>query len=142
MFGSKMYIISSPELIQSLHRQPRVLSVWVMEGQLTTLLGGMSADSAKILHANLGATGREPSLLIKGPKGMQHAMSPQGGMEEMLRRAAEVTKSRLDQLTDAEGVRNVDLWAWVQHEITVATTKSVYGVSNPYRDPDVESAFW
>jgi hypothetical protein len=88
MFGSKMYIISSPELMQSLHRQPCVLSLWVMEGQFTTLLGGMSADSAKILHANLGATDREPSLLIEGLKGMQHAMPLQGGMEEMRRRTA------------------------------------------------------
>lgn len=31
---------------------------------------------------------------------------------------------------------------WVQHEITVATTECVYGPSNPYRDSEIEKAFW
>ncbi|RAL61937.1 hypothetical protein DID88_002426 [Monilinia fructigena] len=37
---------------------------------------------------------------------------------------------------------NSNLWAWVQHEITVATTESVYGPMNPYRDAKVEAGFW
>jgi hypothetical protein len=142
MFGSTVYVISSPELMHSLHRQPRVISFWFMEGQFISLLGGMSPTSADALQANLGAADRDSSLLVEGLKITQLAMSPQGGMEGMARRAADVAAARLNDLTRAGRAAHVDLWAWVQHEITVATTESVYGTGNPYRDPKVEAAFW
>ncbi|KAF2121684.1 cytochrome P450 [Lophiotrema nucula] len=142
MFGGKVYVVSSPDLMHSLHRQPRVVSFWFIEGQFTTLLGGMSKASADALQANLGAADRESSLLVEGLKVTQQAMSPQGGMEEMNRRAAAVVRTRLDELQETGGTNRVDLWGWIQHEITIATTESIYGLGNPYRDPKVESAFW
>jgi len=41
-----------------------------------------------------------------------------------------------------KGKMVVDLVAWIQHEITIATTEAVYGPGNLYRDPEVESGFW
>jgi TnpA family transposase len=101
----------------------------------------MSARAAKVLHANMGATDQDSSLMIEGLKVTQNAMSPQGGMQDMNRRAANVTKFRLNNITDAKGASNVNLWTWIEHELTVATTKSVYREGNPYRDPKVEAAF-
>ena len=142
MFGGYVYVISSPELMHSLHRQPRIISFWFIEGKFTIQLGGMSDAAADVLQANLGADDKNASLLIEGLKATQHAMSLQGGREEMNRRASAVMKSRLGEV-DALGVStSIDLWKWVQHEITVATTESIYGNANPYRNPKVESAFW
>lgn len=143
MFGGKVHIVSSPELMHSLHKVPKAVSFWFMEAQFTTLLGGMSKRSSSNLLANLNPDSRDSSLLIEGLKVTQQAMSPQGGVEDMSRAAAEVTARRLDALSKPEGGgRNVDLWAWVQHEMTVATTESVYGPANPYRDERVEAGFW
>ncbi|KAF4636512.1 hypothetical protein G7Y89_g1584 [Cudoniella acicularis] len=69
-------------------------------------------------------------------------MSPQGGMNEMLLAAVNVTKERLDSLHQGIHRTEVDLWAWTQHELTVITTESVYGPGNPYKDPKVEVGFW
>lgn len=144
MFGGKVHVVASPELMNSLHRQPKVVSFWFFEAHFTSLLGGMSKRSAGNLAANLEPKSIDPGLLVEGLKRTQHAMSPQGGMTEMNRGAADVTKSRLDDLlkSPSKGGEKVDLWAWTQHEITVATTECVYGPENPYRDPEVESGFW
>ena len=143
MFGGKVHIVSSPDLMNSLHRMPKVVSFWFMEAKFTVLLGGFSKRSANNLTANLNPDSRDSSLLIEGLKATQQAMSPQGGVEDMNRAAAEVTSTRLDALSKLESERkSVDLWAWVQHEVTVATTESVYGPANPYRDERVESGFW
>lgn len=143
MFGGKVHVISSPELMNSLHRMPKTVSFWFMEAQFTVLLGGFSKRSADNLTANLSPASQNSSLLIEGLKATQQAMSPQGGVEEMSRAAAKVMTQRLDALVKPESEqKHVDLWAWVQHEITLATTESVYGPANPYQDERVETGFW
>ena len=141
MFGGKVHVISSSDLMHSLHRQPKVASFWFLEAQFTAKLGGMSKRSTNKLVDNLSPETMDPSLLIEGLKVTQQAMSSQGGMEEMLRVAADVTKSRLDDMSK-RFENTIDLWVWTQHEITAITTESVYGPGNPYRDPVVEAGFW
>jgi hypothetical protein len=141
MFGGKVHVISSSNLVHSLHRQPKVVSFWFLEAQFTTKLGGMSESSTKKLVDNLSPESNHPSLLIEGLKVTQQALSPHAGMDQMLRVAADTTKNRLDGMLKRLGT-TIDLWAWTQHEITVITTESVYGPANPYRDAAVEAGFW
>ncbi|KAF7928884.1 uncharacterized protein EAE97_009726 [Botrytis byssoidea] len=104
---------------------------WYLEARFTAELGGLSGEGTKKLVANLEPASEKPSLLVEGLKATQQAISPLGG-------------ARLDNLANGAGNINLntDLWAWVQHEITVATTESVYGPENPYRDSKVETGFW
>lgn len=141
ILGSKTHITTSPDLIQAVHRQPKVASFWFFEAHFASLLGGVNKSSSKNFAANLEPESKEPSLLVEGLKKIQHAMSPQGGINEMNRTAARITKSWLDE-TEVKVWKVVDLWDWVQHVITIATTESAYGDENPYRDEKVESGFW
>ncbi|KAH8667574.1 cytochrome P450 [Tricladium varicosporioides] len=140
MFGGEVHVVSSPELMHALHKLPKSISFWFLEAQFSAQLSGISQKSSSNLLANLSPESNEASLLIEGLKATQHAMSAQGGVEDTVFAAAQVIKRRLDALCD--GGRNVNLWAWTQHEITLATTESVYGPSNPYRDAKVEEGFW
>lgn len=142
MFGGKVHVVGSPELMHSLHRQPNVVSFWFMEANFTVQLGAMSQEAGDALKGNLGPHDNGSSLLIEGLKSTQRAMSPQGGVEDMIKSAAAVTKSRLNDIRASQGASSVNLWDWIQHEITMITTESVYGKANPYRDPQVESGFW
>jgi hypothetical protein len=36
----------------------------------------------------------------------------------------------------------IDLYAWCTHAITAASTDASYGPLNPYKDRDIENAFW
>ncbi|KAF7912400.1 uncharacterized protein EAF01_001421 [Botrytis porri] len=125
------------------HVWGKAASFWYLEARFTVELGELSRDGMEKLVANLEPASEKPSLLIEGLKATQQAMSPLRGVDDMIRVAAENIKARLDNLADEAGDinTNTDLWAWVQHELTVATTESVYGPENPYRDFKVETGF-
>jgi hypothetical protein len=133
--------------MQSLQRFPQTVSFWYLEAQFTVQLGAMSKETAKLMTTNLEPGAQQPNtLMMGGLKATHQAMTPLGGIDEMNRVAAMITKMRLDDLasqgSQQSGMHAIDLWEWVKHEITVATTECVYGAKNPYRDPKVESGFW
>lgn len=41
-----------------------------------------------------------------------------------------------------KGEKAVQLFEYIRHEITMASTESVYGPQNPFRDPVIEDSFW
>lgn len=69
-------------------------------------------------------------------------MTPGRAINQMIHIAGQRTVTALDRLNDNLSTAQIDLWQWVRHEIMMITTESVYGPLNPYRDPEVEHAFW
>ena len=70
-------------------------------------------------------------------------MAPGLGFQEMLLAAREPIAEALNALAGRITAQvHVDMWQWVKHEVTHATTESVYGPMNPYRDLAVENGFW
>jgi hypothetical protein len=49
-------------------------------------------------------------------------------------------ETSLNELEFRKG--SFDLNAWLRHAITIASTDSVYGPFNPYRNEAIETAFW
>lgn len=141
MFGGNVYIIQSPDLIYSLQRQPKSLSFWFFEIQFSVRLGGLSKASADVLFRGITPESKDENLVIKSLKEAKVVMSPQGAIYEMNQIAAKVIVENMDEV-QRKGKSVMDLAAWIQHEITIATTEAVYGPGNPYRDPEVESGFW
>jgi hypothetical protein len=48
---------------------------------------------------------------------------------------------KLDSRAGTPPVR-IKLMQWLRHEITMATSNSVYGPMNPFKDPMIEAGFW
>ncbi|EDN98426.1 hypothetical protein SS1G_13284 [Sclerotinia sclerotiorum 1980 UF-70] len=142
MISQEIHVIASPDLMSHLHRKHKAISLWQLEGRFTAQLAGLSESGRDRLLANVFFGSDTSSLMIKGIKIIQGALSPLGGMKRMLQVAALATKNRLDnQATPARNNRT-DLFEWVRHELTIVTTESLYGDGNPYRDPNVEAGFW
>jgi hypothetical protein len=158
MFGSNVYIITSPSLIYSLHKQPRQLSFWYFEAMFTAKLGGFSRAGTEASFKGIlpEVADKERSPVIDVLKTTVVAMSPQGDMGRLLGVAAERMGRGLDEVAregrgmgteirkgeGAGGEETVDLCEWVQHEMVMATTEAFYGSKNPYRDGGVEEGFW
>ncbi|OAK95751.1 cytochrome P450 [Phaeosphaeriaceae sp. SRC1lsM3a] len=45
-------------------------------------------------------------------------------------------------ITELNGPYDTNLFEWIKHEVTLITTDSVYGPSNPFRTSNVEQSFW
>ncbi|PQE12550.1 cytochrome p450 protein [Rutstroemia sp. NJR-2017a BBW] len=102
MFGGTIHIIGSADLMNSLHRRAKAVSFWYLEARFTAELGTLSRDASKKLVANLEPASKDRSLLIEGLKATQQAVSPVGGLDEMIRITADNTKNRLDSLASEE----------------------------------------
>ena len=87
---------------------------------------------------------------IKGEKGdimnffhlMRSAMKPGPNLESMSRTMLTSVLDLTQSLSGSEVPQIIELQACVRHYITIATTNSVYGPSNPFHSSEVESNFW
>jgi hypothetical protein len=134
MFGGRLYIVTAPDLVAPIQRHYKSLSFWFLEGAFTVRLGALSKHSAKLLTEN--AAGREVgnSLVVDGMKETHAAMS--AGLDWMNQTAVDIIGARMDQL-EAEAATEVDLWKWVDSNVSLMTSGAVYGPMNPYRDPEL-----
>ncbi|KAG4028016.1 hypothetical protein MFRU_025g00810 [Monilinia fructicola] len=146
IFNRDIHVVTSPSLVPSLQRQHKAISLWHLEGQFGARLAGLSKSASERLLADVFSDSDAPSLMVKGIKVIQGALSPSGGMFSMLREAALATKNHLDNLESTarndNNCETIDLWDWVRHGLTVVTSESLYGAQNPYRDPKIEAGFW
>jgi hypothetical protein len=137
MVGGRLYVVTDPNLIATVQRHYKELSFWFLEGAFTVKLGGLTKDGAQRLTQN--ATGREAgaSLLIDGMKAIHVAMN--SGLYAMIQVATEIVVVAMDMLEE-KGVAEVDLWQWIDRNVSSMTTGAVYGPLDPYRDPAIASS--
>ncbi|MCJ1394809.1 hypothetical protein MMC18_007689 [Xylographa bjoerkii] len=141
MAGGRIYVLNSPELVLSVQRLPKRMSFWFIEANFTAKLGGMSKEAGDKLLKNLHDDQEGPSVFLEGMKAMHKATMPSEGVDQMVRVTAEMTSTDMSKLDLNPNARRIDLWDWVQHTMTIATTQSIYGPRNPYLDPEVEYGF-
>lgn len=148
ILNGQIYVINEPNLVLAAQRQPKIISVWQVEATATAALGALSTTASNKLKSNLCPRHDEDTLqgkglLLEGLNATHQAMAPGPGFQQMLLAASQTIAEDLNALSEKGAAqRRVDLWQWVKHEVTHATTESVYGPMNPYRDLAVENGFW
>ncbi|KAL9593773.1 MAG: hypothetical protein Q9219_007394 [cf. Caloplaca sp. 3 TL-2023] len=139
ILGGQIYILNSTKLIAAIERQPKVISFWHVEASAIGRIAGLRPEAHETVSMNVG----DPdSFWLKGLRAIHHAMAPGDGINTMLLEAARTSAETLRQFDIPGGHKRVNLWDWVSHEITLSHTNAVYGPRNPYKDPQVETAFW
>ncbi|KAL8848775.1 MAG: hypothetical protein Q9221_006246 [Calogaya cf. arnoldii] len=143
MLTSKLYVVNSVDLISSVQRIPKILAFPPMEAKFATTMCGSSKESDKILANNLNGEQGDWGYFHDAHVSMGSALAPGPGLDGMNRVMIQNIQHSLDKLESQEGQAVLlKLGEWSRHEITMATTNSVYGQGNPFRDPGVEKAFW
>lgn len=139
ILNGQIYILNSPKLIAAIERQPKVISFWHVEASAIGRIAGLSRETHETVSKDVG----DPhSFWIKGLRAIHHTMTLGEGINSMIIEAARTSAETLNLFDREGGGREVDLWDWVCHEITLSHTNAVYGQRNPYKDPQVEAAFW
>jgi hypothetical protein len=72
---------------------------------------------------------------------IQPSLAPGTHLDAMNRVMLGLVAGSLNRLKE-QLPTTVRLFDWVNHQITLVTTSSAYGPSNPYKDPQFEAAFW
>lgn len=143
MPGQKMYIVTTPDLIQAIQKQPKVLAFPPIEAKFALQVCGSSKDAHKILMSNVNGDEGDWGLSMEAYAGMRAALSAGPGLDDMNRVMIQNIAASLDSLKPSRGSRTkIQLADWLRQSVTVATTNSVYGPLNPFKDSAVVDAFW
>ena len=143
MPGQKMYIVTKPELIQAIQKQPKALAFPPIEAKFAMKICGSSDEAHRILMKNLNGDDGDWGLSMDSYACMRAALSPGPGLDDMNRVMIQNIAASLDSLKPASGSHTkIGLAKWLRHTVTEATTNSVYGPQNPFKDVEVAEAFW
>ncbi|KUL82073.1 hypothetical protein ZTR_09122 [Talaromyces verruculosus] len=135
--GAKSYVITSPSLMSAVQRNSRNISFDPFLDVAASRIAGCSpATCHALLEKRRGGLGvnqlmveaMHPTLLGEGLDGMNETM-------------VKGLKSWIDEVSHCEQTP-FDLYEWCKEAMTVASTDSVWGQLNPYKDKFIRDCFW
>ncbi|KAL9028221.1 MAG: hypothetical protein Q9180_007199, partial [Flavoplaca navasiana] len=142
MLTSKLYVVNSIDLISSIQRLPKVLAFPPIEAKFAMTICASSKEGNQIIANNLNREDGDWGYSHDLYTSMHAALTPGSGLDGMNRIMIQNIAHSLNGLKPPGGqVMEIKLGEWSRHEITMATTNSVYGRCNPFKDPKVEKAF-
>lgn len=138
-----MYVVTTPELIQAIQKQPKALAFPPIEAKFASRVCDSSAEAHKILMTNVNGDEGDWGLSMESYAAMRAALAPGPHLDKMNRVMIENIAAALDRLTasDAKPTK-LGLASWLRSSVTAATTNSVYGPQNPFKEQAVEDGFW
>ena len=138
-----MYIVTTPELIQAIQKQPKVLAFPPIEASFATRVCGTSEEAHKILMRNVNGDEGDWGLSMDTYAAIKDATAPGPQLDKVNDVMVQNIAASLDNLERlAEQHENIGLAEWLRSVVTAATTNSVYGPQNPFKDHAVEDGFW
>ena len=143
MPGQKMYIVATPNLIQTIQKQPKVLAFPPIEAKFANQICGTSAEAHKILMTNVNGEEGDWGLSMESYEAMRAALKPGVALDEMNRLMVDDIAASLHNLiSNANEKVQIQLSSWLRDKVTAATTNSVYGPQNPFKAKRVADGFW
>ncbi|KAK0673550.1 cytochrome P450 [Cercophora samala] len=140
--GQKMYVVSSPDLIQSIQKQHRAFSIDPILMKFSSIIAGSSKEADDILMKNVDGEDGEHGVAHESHIALKEGTKP-ANIDEMNRDMLREVATSLDILEPPVGqTKKIKLYSWLRTTLTSATTKAVYGPLNPYDDQSVADAFW
>ncbi|KEF57613.1 uncharacterized protein A1O9_05531 [Exophiala aquamarina CBS 119918] len=145
---SKTYVVVDPGLAASVQRASKALSFNPIIPEVTQRVLGLDDQTKKIVATNIDRDGSVRGFYPDVQDTIYSTLTPGGALDDLNLRAYTEFSNMLD--SDAEELmseklksREVDLMAWVQHIVTIATARFLYGPKNPITmHPNLEQAFW
>lgn len=138
-----MYIVASLELIQAIQKQPKVLAFPPIEAKFASKVCGSSTEAHNILMQNVNGDEGEWGLSMESYAAMRAALSSGPDLDQMNRVMIQDIATSLEDL-NLSSIKQVKLKLahWLRGIVTAATTNSIYGPQNPFKDQSVVDGFW
>ncbi|KAI1207081.1 cytochrome P450 [Annulohypoxylon truncatum] len=136
--GSRLYVINSPALITSAQSQIQTLSFTAIQSGIVTNILGVNKATNEIIGRDVTSHG---NYLTSFPKYIHPTLIPGPGLDDMNKRSIQAMAKSLDALV-GKGITTVKLFQWVRHELLLAFTEGVYGPRNPFRNAEMEQAWY
>lgn len=141
--GQKMYVVTKPELVQTVQKQHKVLAFPPVAAKFASAVCGVSPETHALLLQNVNGDEGDFGLSMESHAAIRAALKPGSQLDEMNRAMLYEVGCSLELLDPGPGeTQQIDMYGWLRDTITTATTRSVYGPMNPYDDKAIADAFW
>lgn len=137
-----MYVVTKPELIQQVQKQHRTLAFPPIEAKFATVVVGLSKQGQAVLARNLNGEEGGHGLSMETYAAMRAALQPGPALDEMNRAMLTEINKSLHILAPAKEKKEFGLFEWLRDNLTLATTRAVYGPRNPLDEKEIRDAFW
>ena len=142
MLGQKMYIITDAGLMQATQKQPKILTFLPIEAKCASKICGVSRNAEAAFFQN-GDETAETNLLKETHAARRATLSPSVEFDDLNHQMLHniIAFLREFKISRTQPAR-IGLSKWLRRSITTATTTSIYGPLNPFRDQEVVDAIW
>ena len=138
-----MYVVTTLGLIQTIQKLPKALAFPPIQAKFSSQICGSSVEAHNIVMKNVNGDEGNWGLSMEFYEAMRPALKPGAALDHMNRLMMQSVAASLESLTSEAGSKvKVRLSEWLRDSVTAATTDSVYGPQNPFKEKDVVDAFW
>ncbi|OJJ44465.1 hypothetical protein ASPZODRAFT_72081 [Penicilliopsis zonata CBS 506.65] len=138
ILGTKFHLIASPSILQAVQRNNKTVTFDPFLQSTAERMAGISnPQTLQLLREKSSGGGGLNQTVV-------HALLPTltgRPLDRMNEKMASLLSPLVDELVEQDN-QVIDLYGWCRHAITVASTEASYGPLNPYKDAEIEDAFW
>lgn len=140
MLSGKVYVVTSPELVNAVNRSSRSLAFNPFIAQLGKRITGHDEITSRIVQHNLNGE-HGPGYVTEIHDKTNAVLADSKNIEQITSMMLEEMQSYLHQ---AQQKVDFHLFAWLRTAVTRSSTTAVYGQGNPLaKDQDkLDEAFW
>ncbi|KAH9895539.1 cytochrome P450 [Xylariomycetidae sp. FL2044] len=139
MPGQRIYVVNSLSLIPPVQRQIKTIAFAPIEAQAAENVMGVGPAGNSIIGSK--RMFENDSYLSTFIPSVHPALSPGPGLDAINGAAIRYISSAFAELS-ASGTTEVEMFAWIRQQMFMATTESIFGPKNPFRDPALEKAWY
>ncbi|KAL9017256.1 MAG: hypothetical protein Q9185_005421 [Variospora sp. 1 TL-2023] len=140
MLTGKVYVVTSPELVNAVARNSRALAFNPIIAQVGKRITGHDEATSQICQHNLNGE-HGPGYVTEIHDKTVAALADTYSVEQITSTMLGEMQTYLDQ---AEQKIHINLFAWLRHAVTRCSTTAIYGQENPLvKDGEkLDEAFW
>ena len=139
MLSGKVYIVTSPDLVNAVNRNSKKIAFNPFVAMLGKRITGHDENTSRIVQHNLN-----------GEDGLGYVIDVHDRIVASLvpgKDLQQTTKAMLSQLSGHFDAVDPDvelnLFEWLRYTITMCSTRALYGSSNPFNEnPKFVDSFW
>ncbi|PGH29750.1 hypothetical protein GX50_07504 [[Emmonsia] crescens] len=139
MPGQRIYVVNSPSLIPPLQQLIKTVAFVPIEAQAVKGVMGVGPAGNAIIGSD--KMFEKDSYLSTFVPSIHPALSPGTALNAISCATARILSESLENISE-NGPATVELFSWAREETFKATTESIYGPKNPFRDPALKKAWF
>ena len=137
-----MYVVNAPDLALAVFRNVKTLSFTALAVGVVGRVSLLSKAAMDTVSVNANGSEGDIGYTTQVTRAIHSSLAPGEALTAMTRKANLAIMGSMDRLATEAGSPRIKMFAWMKHEIAMATTGAVYGPHNPFYERSVIGAFW